>query len=185
MLQWGRARMGTEGVVAIECTGGGMAALQWGRARMGTEGHARTPEERAVIWLQWGRARMGTEGSCRQSLRSGSKRGFNGAVPGWARKAWSELHFPLPSYVASMGPCPDGHGRKPRSGGCPGGAGLQWGRARMGTEGCLRVCGRYRRQGASMGPCPDGHGRAVDQCLLTSCAQLQWGRARMGTEGCQ
>ncbi len=56
-------------------------SLQWGRARMSTEGNSGANSEANSGALQWGRARMSTEGV---DLAANLRRrvGFNGAVLG-------------------------------------------------------------------------------------------------------
>ena len=86
---------------------------------------------------------------------------------------------------ASMGPCPRGHGgvRNLVSGQSECG-GLQWGRARAGTEGLdIETDGTadsYRFNGAV-----PARARRDARLMFSenSTLSLQWGRARAGTEG--
>ena len=143
-------------------------------------------------WRQWGRGRMAAEGinSMRTLARICS---VNGAAAGWPRKAKKHVEI-VHQGPASMGPRPDGRGRRiprrPVRGRlpCVNGAAAgwprkeyaaarsmrlvktrQWGRGRMAAEG-MREMRMRRGQIASMGPRPDGRGRLYSpfHCLTIS-----------------
>ena len=119
---------------------------------------------------------------CPTSAESSGASSVNGAAAGWPRKAlWTRIRPTI--SPASMGPRPDGRGRRPALAPSFSGCRRQWGRGRMAAEGAAqrggpvhvhqRQWGRGRmaaegdaRHGlgarpaqASMGPRPDGRGR--------------------------
>ena len=131
---------------------------------------------------------------------------FNGAVSEWTRKA-ARRAGQSHSVRASMGPCPNGHGKSAMP---PFDASrcttlqwgrvrmdtesrdaldstlvvwlLQWGRVRMDTESADQLGAGVDRTPASMGPCPNGHGKISTLTVALGSALLQWGRVRMDTE---
>ena len=144
---------------------------------------ARPSSRRGYSNLQWGRDRMAAEGARprRASLQSSA---FNGAATGWPRKAFQRSHPIVRSgflqwgrdrmaaeglrlssglslrSLPSMGPRPDGRGRRA-----------------FGT-----IC--FAGETPSMGPRPDGRGRSVPAPSASSPQfTLQWGRDRMAAEG--
>ena len=180
--------------------------LQWGRGRMAAEGRGAGHCGHFHVHLQWGRGRMAAEGDAPPDDRVLTV-AFNGAAAGWPRKApvvvvprqdsylqWGRGRMaaegmskrpPLKARVVpSMGPRPDGRGRRPGPhGGSPGtlafnGAAAGWPR----KAGRHRV--RPRRHGPSMGPRPDGRGRRRRRGRREAAPHLQWGRGRMAAEGC-
>ena len=110
-LQWGRGRMAAEGG---ECVGGGGAecGLQWGRGRMAAEGRQSRRRPRARRCFNGAAAGWPRKDA---SIEHGLlvEFGFNGAAAGWPRKvrAWQ---INCKGKPASMGPRPDGRGRRPQ-----------------------------------------------------------------------
>ena len=148
---------------------------------------------------------MAAEGR-RQRERAGQPGRFNGAAAGWPRKdydhsrptaqgarlQWGRGRMAAEGGrgarrerepVASMGPRPDGRGRRRAASRPAASLTLQWGRGRMAAEG---------RALAIFGVAPLelqwGRGRMAAEgfacmCTLTPPTKLQWGRGRMAAEG--
>ena len=158
MLQWGRGRMAAEGLQAIRETAAARK-LQWGRGRMAAEGHGGGPLGNPMRLLQWGRGRMAAEG---RTLRWGRRPPcprFNGAAAGWPRKD-CPAQPGLCAQVASMGPRPDGRGRRAGGPGQP-----------LTSNGFNGAAAGWPRKGI----------RRIN--ALDPIFRLQWGRGRMAAEG--
>ena len=158
------------------------AKRQWGRDRMAAEGADPHFPGSNRCWRQWGRDRMAAEGCMAPNVHV-TYMGVNGAATGWPRKVGGHVRAHVRPNVASMGPRPDGRGRRdvPRQ-----------------NDGAAS---------ASMGPRPDGRGRVLagqgtfDAPSVNGAAtgwprkgsvpadfvfldERQWGRDRMAAEGC-
>ena len=155
-LQWGRGRMAAEGRRRRRRIAG-RPELQWGRGRMAAEGRSRELLVKHIVQLQWGRGRMAAEGA---PPRNACTRAwcFNGAAAGWPRKAHASATTTA-ACPASMGPRPDGRGRRRYVEAARAVAELQWGRGRMAAEGPAWAAAPVPAPCASMGPRPDGRGR--------------------------
>ena len=202
-LQWGRDRMAAEG-----CKNWSRAdvpaALQWGRDRMAAEGCRSTADRTAVV--RFNGAATGWPRKARLGRALPNRRGrFNGAATGWPRKGGAGRLPAMPSglqwgrdrmaaegsfvdgnlkaWLASMGPRPDGRGRRREKPPHTKRVRLQWGRDRMAAEGEECHGEVVVPVAASMGPRPDGRGRSMRMPPYCVSPVLQWGRDRMAAEG--
>ena len=226
--QWGRDRMAAEGALrndpAAPARGASMGPRPDGRGRatgtttwqwrswasMGPrpDGRGRCRGPRGSCRRtsrQWGRDRMAAEG-CAAGCVPGCSWCVNGAATGWPRKACPSCGIILFLVPASMGPRPDGRGRRTRGVLTMHAFLRQWGRDRMAAEGkrahggpigppCVNGAATgWPRKGlcppqcpcrpsASMGPRPDGRGRVNALSEIVQHLVRQWGRDRMAAEG--
>ena len=136
LLQWGRHPRATERNVTTELGSQRDHMLQWGRHPRATESQAhllgirgrpiasmgpspegdgkpKAPSSSATtsLWLQWGRHPRATE---RREVRQQERRrhGFNGAVTRGRRKGTMIATCLCGSRFASMGPSPEGDGKR-------------------------------------------------------------------------
>ena len=127
-------------------------------------GWPRKVHARVAVWdranrRQWGRGRMAAEGIECGRCRDHATRASMGPRPdGRGRRPRPEMKR-APSEIASMGPRPDGRGR------------------------CFLPPPPTHPRPASMGPRPDGRGRPSPPVGPSPGAVRQWGRGRMAAEG--
>ena len=130
---------------------------QWGRGRMAAEGSQAETAFSACLWRQWGRGRMAAEGDRAEHVDGPQQASMGPRPDGRGRKRGAKGGAAM--VLASMGPRPDGRGR------------------------IGHVPAVDSEHQASMGPRPDGRGRIVPPAWSSNHGMRQWGRGRMAAEG--